>query len=161
MNGRGRPETNRRIKVVDAEPGRAAVRIRDARFHTDPVSGFEVLHLEADFHHRTGRFVTQPGLDSEHHDVVWVDYDAAVAMHRVINKVRAERRPERLASPSPLDNRISFGCINVPIPFFDSIVSPMFVMVAPGQMALQRMPRLAYIQAVLRVRPTRACFEAV
>lgn len=73
-----------------------------------------------------GRFVTQPGLDDEHHDVVWVDYDAAVAMHRVINKVRAERRPERLASPSPLDNRISFGCINVPIPFFDSVVSPMF-----------------------------------
>jgi hypothetical protein len=73
-----------------------------------------------------GRFVTQPGLDDEKHDVVWVDYDAAVAMHRVINKVRAERRPERLATPSPLDNRISFGCINVPIPFFDSIVSPMF-----------------------------------
>jgi hypothetical protein len=73
-----------------------------------------------------GRFVTQPGLDDEHHDVVWVDYDAAVAMHRVINKVRAERRPERLASPSPLDNRISFGCINVPIPFFDDVVSPMF-----------------------------------
>jgi hypothetical protein len=73
-----------------------------------------------------GRFVTQPGLDDEHHDVVWIDYDAAVAMHRVIDKVRSERRPERLASPSPRDNRISFGCINVPIPFFDSVVSPMF-----------------------------------
>jgi hypothetical protein len=73
-----------------------------------------------------GRFVTQPGLDIDHKDVVWVDYDAAVAMHRVINKVRSERRPERLASPTPLDNRISYGCINVPIDFFDRVVSPMF-----------------------------------
>jgi hypothetical protein len=73
-----------------------------------------------------GRFITQPGLDLDRKDVVWIDYDAAVAMHRVINKVRAERRPERLASPSPLVKRISFGCINVPIPFFDNVVSPMF-----------------------------------
>ncbi|HEX4509712.1 MAG TPA: hypothetical protein VH328_06530 [Burkholderiaceae bacterium] len=73
-----------------------------------------------------GRFVTQPGLDDERHDVVWVDYGAAVAMHRVINKVRSEQRPERLATPSPKDNRISFGCINVPIPFFESMVSPVF-----------------------------------
>jgi hypothetical protein len=73
-----------------------------------------------------GRFVTQPGLDDQHHDVVWIDYDAAVAMHRVINKVRAERRPERLATPSPRDNRISFGCINVPIDFFDETISPAF-----------------------------------
>jgi hypothetical protein len=73
-----------------------------------------------------GRFVTQPGLDLDHKDVVWIDYDAALAMHRVINKVRSERRPERLASPTPLDNRISFGCINVPIAFFDAYVSPVF-----------------------------------
>jgi hypothetical protein len=73
-----------------------------------------------------GRFVTQPGMDLDHKDVVWIDYDAGLAMHRVINKVRAERRPERLASPTPLDNRISFGCINVPIPFFDTYVSPVF-----------------------------------
>ena len=73
-----------------------------------------------------GRFVTQPGVDLDRKDVVWLDYDAGLAMHRVINKVRAERRPERLASPSPADNRISFGCINVPIDFFDRVVSPMF-----------------------------------
>jgi hypothetical protein len=73
-----------------------------------------------------GRFVTQPGLDLDRKDVVWIDYDAAVAMHRVINKVRSEHRPERLASPSPAVKRISFGCINVPIDFFDRVVSPMF-----------------------------------
>jgi len=73
-----------------------------------------------------GRFVTQPGMDLDRKDVVWIDYDAGLAMHRVINKVRAERRPERLASPSSADNRISFGCINVPVEFFDAVVSPVF-----------------------------------
>jgi hypothetical protein len=44
----------------------------------------------------------------------------------VVNNVRAERRPERLASPTPLDNRISWGCINVPAKFFDKVVQPAF-----------------------------------
>jgi hypothetical protein len=73
-----------------------------------------------------GRFVTQPGMDLDRKDVIWIDYDAGLAMHRVINKVRAERRPERLASPTPADNRISFGCINVPVEFFDRYISPTF-----------------------------------
>jgi hypothetical protein len=80
-------------------------------------------------HQRTtaaGRFVTQPGMDLDRKDVVWIDYDAGLAMHRVINKVRAERRPERLASPTSADNRISFGCINVPVAFFDAYISPVF-----------------------------------
>ena len=47
-------------------------------------------------------------------------------MHRVINKVRSERRPERLASPSSDDNRISFGCINIPVDFFNRRISPVF-----------------------------------
>lgn len=72
-----------------------------------------------------GRFVAEPGEDDSGVDVVWIDYDAAVAMHRVIDKVRAERRPERLASPNPQDRRISFGCINLPIPFYEQVLSPM------------------------------------
>lgn len=71
-----------------------------------------------------GRFVAQTGEDDSGVDVVWIDYDAAVAMHRVIDKVRAERRPERLASPNPQDRRISFGCINLPIPFYEQVLSP-------------------------------------
>jgi hypothetical protein len=38
--------------------------------------------------------------------------------------VRAERRPERLASPNAADRRISFGCINLPIPFYEKVLSP-------------------------------------
>jgi hypothetical protein len=47
-------------------------------------------------------------------------------MHRVINKVKAERRLQRLASPDPSVRRISWGCINNPIAFFDSYISPVF-----------------------------------
>jgi hypothetical protein len=71
-----------------------------------------------------GRFVAEPGEDDSGVDVVWIDFDGAVAMHRVIDKVRAERRPERLASPNARDRRISFGCINLPIPFYEKVLSP-------------------------------------
>jgi len=73
-----------------------------------------------------GRFVTRPGLDADHTDVVWLDYDAALAMHRVINKVKSEHRLQRIASPNPKVRRISWGCINIPIAFFDSYISPVF-----------------------------------
>ena len=68
-----------------------------------------------------GRFVTRPGLDADHTDVVWLDYDAALAMHRVINKVKSEHRLQRIASPNPKVRRISWGCINVPAAFFDAV----------------------------------------
>ena len=73
-----------------------------------------------------GRFVTRPGLDADHTDVVWLDYDAALAMHRVINKVKAEHRLQRIASANPKVRRISWGCINIPIEFFDANISPVF-----------------------------------
>ena len=73
-----------------------------------------------------GRFVTRPGLDADHTDVVWLDYDAALAMHRVINKVKSEHRLQRIASANPKVRRISWGCINIPIAFFDTYISPVF-----------------------------------
>lgn len=71
-----------------------------------------------------GRFVSAPGKNSLGHDVVWVDYEAAVSMHRVRATNPTERRLERLATPTPADNRISWGCINVPVAFFDQTVWP-------------------------------------
>ena len=57
-------------------------------------------------------------------DIVWVDYDAAVSIHRVRTRVQAERRLERLASPTPQDNRISYGCINLPRHFYEAVLVP-------------------------------------
>lgn len=73
-----------------------------------------------------GRFVA--ALDRNLHGgpILWVDYDAAISLHPVITSSARERRAERLATPSPLDNRISYGCINVPVEFFHGVVSPAF-----------------------------------
>lgn len=73
-----------------------------------------------------GRFVAALGQDIRGEDILWVDYDAAVAIHRVITTKPKERRLERLATPTPLDNRISYGCINVPVRFYEDVVSPAF-----------------------------------
>lgn len=73
-----------------------------------------------------GRFKAEAGRNLGGEDIVWVDYDAAVSMHRVRATNPRERRLERLASSTVADNRISYGCINVPAAFFDAWVSPIF-----------------------------------
>ena len=78
-------------------------------------------------HERTtpaGRFVPEPGTNLGGEDIVWVDYSAAVSMHRVRALVKAERRLQRLASPTPADNRISYGCINLPVRFYEQVLVP-------------------------------------
>ena len=73
-----------------------------------------------------GRFEAAMGRNLHGADILWVDYDAAISMHPVITTNPAERRLQRLVSPSPLDNRISYGCINVPAKFYTSVVLPSF-----------------------------------
>lgn len=72
-----------------------------------------------------GRFASEPGRNLQGEDIVWVDYDAAVSMHRVRANNKSERRLERLASPGVADNRISYGCINVPASFYDTHIQPL------------------------------------
>lgn len=71
-----------------------------------------------------GRFIAEYGRNTLGEDVVWVDYEAAVSMHRVRATKASERRLERLATPAADDNRISYGCINVPIAFYESVILP-------------------------------------
>jgi hypothetical protein len=71
-----------------------------------------------------GRFEAQPGVNTDGEDIIWTDYDAAVSMHRVRPTVASERRLERLASATEEDNRISFGCVNLPVHFFEQVLSP-------------------------------------
>jgi hypothetical protein len=71
-----------------------------------------------------GRFVAEAGLNANHEDIVWVDYDAAVSMHRIRPNNARERRLERLASLTVDDNRISFGCVNLPVSFYENVLSP-------------------------------------
>jgi len=73
-----------------------------------------------------GRFIGRPGHNANGEDIVWVDYAAAVSMHRVRTTNPRERRAQRLASPGVDDNRISYGCINLPPAFYDGVISPLF-----------------------------------
>jgi hypothetical protein len=80
-------------------------------------------------HERTtpaGRFASEPGRNLQDEDIVWIDYDAAVSMHRIRPSRPSERRPQRLATATPADNRISYGCVNVPRDFYDRHVQPVF-----------------------------------
>jgi hypothetical protein len=80
-------------------------------------------------HERTtpaGRFEGERGRNASGEDVIWVDYGAAVSMHRVRANEPKERRLERLASPETGDNRISYGCINVPVDFYEAMLKPAF-----------------------------------
>ena len=72
-----------------------------------------------------GRFISHPGRNASGEDVVWVDYEAAVSMHRVRLVDPKERRLERLASTDPAERRISYGCINVPVAFFETVIQPL------------------------------------
>jgi hypothetical protein len=72
-----------------------------------------------------GRFISQPGRNLKGEAVVWVDYAAAVAIHRLRPAPAAERRAERLASPQVDDKRISLGCVVVSGSFYDKVVAPL------------------------------------
>ena len=78
-----------------------------------------------------GRFTSEPGRNLQNDDIVWIDYNAAVSMHRVRSSNQADRRLQRLATPTPADNRISYSCVNVPAAFYDALVKP-FLGAAPG-----------------------------
>lgn len=73
-----------------------------------------------------GRFVAEEGRNLQNEQIIWIDYDAAVSMHRVRTTNARERRLQRLASSRVEDKRISWGCVNVPAAFFDAHVAPIF-----------------------------------
>jgi hypothetical protein len=69
-----------------------------------------------------GRFDAVPGINAAGHAIVWIDYAAGISMHAVVPGGLTDHRLQRLATPSPDDNRISYGCINVPTKFFVDVV---------------------------------------
>ena len=94
--------------------------------HTVPGIGERPIELITPPERTTpaGRFVAEHGRNHTGEDILWVDYDAAVSMHRVRPTNPRERRLQRLASPTVADNRISYGCINVPKAFYEDRLLP-------------------------------------
>lgn len=71
-----------------------------------------------------GRFVSQPGRNLGGEPVVWIDYDSALAIHRLRPGPSQQQRATRLASADPQARRVSAGCVVVPVAFYESVVSP-------------------------------------
>jgi hypothetical protein len=73
-----------------------------------------------------GRFIAKYGPAAGYSKVLWVDYASALSLHPVVAGTRKERRLQRLNSPAPDDNRITYGCINVPTKFYARVIRPLF-----------------------------------
>ncbi|CAM3919138.1 L,D-transpeptidase [Roseateles saccharophilus] len=71
-----------------------------------------------------GRFEARPGHNIHGERIVWIDYEASLAIHRLRPAPARERRPERLASANPQDHRITLGCVVVEPAFFEGVVLP-------------------------------------
>lgn len=99
---------------------------------------------------KAGRFETEPGLHISGDRVVWIDYDDALAIHRVRAGPQRADRLQRLAQGSAAERRVSAGCVVVSEAFFDQVIGPVLgrtrgvVYVMPEQGAWQAMwPDLA------------------
>ena len=125
-------KVNARVFVFDASGllrGASPVLLGLARGdHTVPGIGTRKLATIEPRERTTpaGRFVAALDRSLAGEEILWVDYDSGVALHRVIATVPKERRLQRLESKAPLEHRITFGCINVPVKFYEKIVSPAF-----------------------------------
>jgi hypothetical protein len=71
-----------------------------------------------------GRFASEPGHNRTGEDIVWFDYGAALAIHRLRQDAAYAQRQQRLQTPSPDDNRASLGCVVVPVAFYERVVRP-------------------------------------
>lgn len=109
-----------------------------------------------------GRFLAKYGLAAGRQKVLWVDYATSVALHPIPKGAsKKERRRARMLSATSDDNRITFGCINVPMAFYSKRLGPLFrkkggyVYVLPDTKPLEVVfPRLR-VQALMSGRPPR------
>lgn len=71
-----------------------------------------------------GRFEARPGRNLGGERVVWFDYGAHLAIHRLRPAPAGQHRPQRLASTHLQDRHITLGCVVVDPAFFDQVVLP-------------------------------------
>ncbi|HEX6704538.1 MAG TPA: L,D-transpeptidase [Albitalea sp.] len=71
-----------------------------------------------------GRFMSEPGRNLDGEDVVWFDYEAGLAIHRVRANAARSARLQRLSAAVPDGQRVSAGCVVVDTGFYESVVRP-------------------------------------
>ncbi|TLU83392.1 MAG: hypothetical protein FDX30_10195 [Chlorobium sp.] len=72
-----------------------------------------------------GRFISMIGSDKHGKQLLWVDYEFAIALHPVIDVPGQDRR-RRLITKTCQDKRITWGCINVSPALFQNVIIPLF-----------------------------------
>lgn len=118
------------LSVYSAEGhllGRAPVLLGLTPGDSEPASARGKAPSALGVHERVtpaGRFEAQPGRNLTGERIVWFDYDANLAIHRLRPAPASQRRPERLASAQLRDRRITLGCVAVDPAFFDAVVLP-------------------------------------
>lgn len=74
-----------------------------------------------------GRFLARFGTGGTRERILWVDFATSVAIHPIpATSPKSEKRRERMLSVEADDNRITFGCINVPKAFYARRLRPAF-----------------------------------
>lgn len=89
-----------------------------------------------------GRFEAVPGQNDKGEHVVWVDYASAFAIHRLRPGFAYQARATRLSAAQAAGKRVSWGCVVVPVAFYQGVVEPVLgrsrsvVYVMPEQAAM-------------------------
>ena len=100
-----------------------------------------------------GRFASEPGHNKTGEAVVWLDYDLALAIHRLRPGTAQADRGRRLAAQAPDSKRVSAGCIVVPVAFYESVVQPLLglqagvVYVLPEHAETTILPKLVLLHS--------------
>jgi primosomal protein N' len=97
----------------------------------------------------SGRFDSAPGENASGEHVVWVDYASAFAIHRLRPGFAYKARAERLANLAPRGKRVSWGCVVVPVPFYQQVV----------ERVLGKSRSVVYVMP--ETRPLQAMFQAL
>jgi hypothetical protein len=69
-----------------------------------------------------GRFDAAPGENRTGEHVIWVDYESAFAIHRLRPGFAYQARSGRLAAGQAASRRVSWGCVVVPVKFYEQVV---------------------------------------
>ena len=78
----------------------------------------------ADLTTPAGRFESEPGRNLRGEPVVWIDYESALAIHRLRPGASRTQRALQLASSKVGNKRASAGCVVVPENFYDHVIGP-------------------------------------
>ena len=73
-----------------------------------------------------GRFLLRHGLNLDGGKVLWIDFEAALAIHAVPAGKSEASRLSQMQSKNIKDHRVTFGCVNTTKEFFSNVLSPLF-----------------------------------